>query len=54
MEMLAVVGIDGERIGSGQPGLVFRDLYAAYRTTVRRQPGKTEILDDAPRLERHQ
>lgn len=35
MEMLAVVEIDGERIGSGQPGLVFRDLYAAYRVRVR-------------------
>jgi D-alanine transaminase len=35
MEMLAVVKIDDELIGDGQPGPVFRQLYAAYQATVR-------------------
>lgn len=36
MEMLAVVEVDGVRIGNGQPGPVFRDLYGAYQMRVRR------------------
>ncbi|MCS6806296.1 MAG: D-amino acid aminotransferase [Acidobacteriota bacterium] len=35
MEMLAVVKIDDEPIGDGQPGPIFRQLYAAYQATVR-------------------
>lgn len=36
MEMLAVVQIDGVRIGTGRPDEVFRDLYAAYRSHLPR------------------
>jgi D-alanine transaminase len=35
MELLPVIEIDDVRIGSGQPGPVFRDLYATYREAVR-------------------
>lgn len=35
MEMLAVVKIDEEPIGDGQPGPIFRQLYTAYQATVR-------------------
>jgi D-alanine transaminase len=44
MELLAVVAIDGVPVGDGKPGPVFRDLYAAYRATVRRR--SDEITSD--------
>lgn len=33
-ELLAVIAVDGEPIGSGVPGPVFRQLYAAYRQMI--------------------
>jgi D-alanine transaminase len=33
-ELLAVIAIDGEPVGDGKPGPVFRQLYAAYRRVI--------------------
>jgi D-alanine transaminase len=37
VELMAIVDIDGERVGAGRPGPVFADLYAAYRQAIRNQ-----------------
>jgi len=33
-ELLAVIAIDGEPVGEGTPGPIFRQLYAAYRNMI--------------------
>jgi len=33
-ELLAVIAIDGEPVGEGKPGPIFRQLYAAYRQMI--------------------
>jgi D-alanine transaminase len=40
VELMPVVEVDGVRIGGGEPGPVFRDLYAAYREAIRAQLGR--------------
>ncbi|MCX7752778.1 MAG: D-amino-acid transaminase [Blastocatellia bacterium] len=33
-ELLAVIAVDGEPVGDGKPGPIFRQLYAAYRHMI--------------------
>lgn len=36
-ELLAVIAVDGDPVGSGSPGPLFRELYAAYREMIARR-----------------
>lgn len=39
MELMPVVGVDGKKVGNGQPGPVTKKLHAAYRKLVAKELG---------------